>query len=79
LKDYATGWRVTGSILGEVIGFFFLNPPNPSSSTMALRWTQSLAESITRNLLKGKKREVLKANNLIAIFEPTVCNTTATC
>jgi hypothetical protein len=34
LRNYATNWKVAGSIPYEVIKFF--NLPNPSSRTMAL-------------------------------------------
>jgi hypothetical protein len=39
---------------------------------MTLRWTQPLTEMSTRNLPGGKERPALKADNLIAICEPTV-------
>jgi hypothetical protein len=48
LRQYATSRKISGSIPGEVIGFF--NWPNPSSSTMALGSTQPIAEMSTRNL-----------------------------
>jgi hypothetical protein len=44
-------WRVAVSIPDEVTGF--LNWPNPSSRTMALRSTQPLTEMSTRNLPGG--------------------------
>jgi hypothetical protein len=40
---------VASSIPDEVVGFFF-NLPNPSSSNMALVFTQPLTETSTRNL-----------------------------
>jgi hypothetical protein len=40
LRHYATSRKVTGSILDEVIGFFF-NLPNSTSLTMALCSTQN--------------------------------------
>jgi hypothetical protein len=39
---------------------------------MALGSTQSLTEMSTRNLPGGKGRQVRKANNLTAIYEPIV-------
>jgi hypothetical protein len=48
------------------------NLPNPSSRTMALRWTQSLTKMGTRNLPGGKKRSALRADNLAAICEQNV-------
>jgi hypothetical protein len=39
---------------------------------MALESTQSLTEMSTRNLLGGKWRPELKADNLAAICEPIV-------
>jgi hypothetical protein len=59
-----------GSIPDEVIGFF--NWPNPSSCAMALGSTQPLTEMSTRNLPGGKGRPAHGANNLTAIFKPTV-------
>jgi hypothetical protein len=50
----------------------FLNLPNPSSRTMALRSTQPLTEMSTRNLPGGKKWVVHRADNLAAIYEPIV-------
>jgi hypothetical protein len=52
LRDYATNWKVAGSIPDEVIGFF--NWPNISSHTMALGSTQPLTEMSTTNLPGGK-------------------------
>jgi hypothetical protein len=54
LRHCATLWKVAGSILDEVMGYF--NWPNPSSRTMALGSTQSLTEMSTRNLPGGKRR-----------------------
>jgi hypothetical protein len=48
---YVTSRKVAGSNPDEVIGFFFFNLPNPSSRTMALRWTQPLTEMSTGNIL----------------------------
>jgi hypothetical protein len=67
LKHYVTSRKVAGSIPNEVIGF--LNWLNPSSRTIALGSTQRLS---TRNLSGGKGRPASKADNLIAICEPTV-------
>jgi hypothetical protein len=59
----------TGSIPDEVIRF--LNWPNPSSCTMALRSTQHLTEMSTRNFLVVKGgRAARKADNLTAICKP---------
>jgi hypothetical protein len=52
--------------------FFFINLPNPSSRTMALRSTQPLTEMSTRNLPAGKKRPARRSDNLAAICEPNV-------
>jgi hypothetical protein len=46
--DYATGWKVAGSISDEVTGYFIWR--NPSSRTMVLGWTQHPTEMSTRNL-----------------------------
>jgi hypothetical protein len=48
------------------------NLPNPSSRTMALRSTQPLRETSTRNLPGGKKRPARRADNLAAVYEPNV-------
>jgi hypothetical protein len=52
----------------------FFNWSNPSSRTMALVSTQSLTETSTRNFPggEGKGRPARKADNLTAIYEPTV-------
>jgi hypothetical protein len=50
----------------------FFNLSNPSSHTMALGLTQPLTEISIRNLPGGKKRLVLKADNLAAICELNV-------
>jgi hypothetical protein len=50
----------------------FSNLPNPSSGTMTLGSTQPLTEMSTRNILGGKGRPARKADNLTAIYEPTV-------
>jgi hypothetical protein len=39
---------------------------------MSLGWTQPLTEMSTRNLPRGKGRQVHKADNLSAICEPIV-------
>jgi hypothetical protein len=70
LRHYATGHKVAGSILDEVIGFF--NWSNPSSRTMALGSTQPLTEMSTGNLPGGKGRPARGADNLTAICEPIV-------
>jgi hypothetical protein len=70
LRHYATSRRVAGSIPDEVTGF--LNSPNPSSHTMALRSTQPLTEMSTRNLPGGKGRPVRGADNLTTICKPIV-------
>jgi hypothetical protein len=62
--------EVAGSILSDVIEFF--NWPNPSSLTVALGSTQSLAEMSTKNLPGGEGRRARKADNLTAICEPIV-------
>jgi hypothetical protein len=67
---YATSRKVAGSIPDEVIGF--LDWPNPSSRIMALGSTQHPTEMSTRNLSGGKVWMARKADNLIAICEPTV-------
>jgi hypothetical protein len=54
----------------DVIGFF--NLLNPSSRAMGLGLTQPLTETNTRNLRMGKAWPALKADNLAAIYEPTV-------
>jgi hypothetical protein len=60
----------TGSTPDEATGFF--NWSNPSSSSMAVGSTQSLTAMSTRNLPVGKERPARKADDLIAISEPTV-------
>jgi hypothetical protein len=53
----------------------FLNWPNPSSRTIALRSTQPLTEISTRNLPGGggvKSGSRVKANNLTAICEQII-------
>jgi hypothetical protein len=49
-----------------------MNLPIPSSSTMALGFTQPLTEISTRNFPGGKERPARKADNLRAISKPTV-------
>jgi hypothetical protein len=48
------------------------NLPNPSSRTIALGLTKPLTEINTMNLLESKVRSARKADNLTAIYEPTV-------
>jgi hypothetical protein len=50
----------------------FFNWLHPSSCTMALGSAQPLTEMSTSNLLGGKGRSSRNADNLTAIFEPTV-------
>jgi hypothetical protein len=50
----------------------FFNLPNPSSRTMALGSTQAITKISTRNLPGGKVWLAHKADNLTAIYEPTV-------
>jgi hypothetical protein len=69
LRHYATGQKVTGSI-PDVIEFF--NSPNPFSCIMALGSTQPLTEISASNLPGRKWRPARKADNLSAIYEPTV-------
>jgi hypothetical protein len=47
----------------------FFNLPNPSSHTMVFGSTQPLTEMSTRNLPRGKRRPVRRADNLAAICE----------
>jgi hypothetical protein len=61
---------ITGSIPDEVDGLF--SWPNSSSRTVALGSTQPLTEMSTRNLPGSKGRPVCKADNLAAIYGPTV-------
>jgi hypothetical protein len=53
-------------------GIRFFNWLNPSSHIMALGSTELLREMSIRNLPGGKGRPARKADNLIAISEPTV-------
>jgi hypothetical protein len=69
LRHYATSRKVAGSSPEEVDIF---NLPKPSSRTIALESTQPLTEMSTRNLPGVKERSERKADNLIAICEPTV-------
>jgi hypothetical protein len=50
----------------------FFNLPNPSSRTMALGSTQPLTKMSTRKFRGDKKRQVLGADNLAAIYEPNI-------
>jgi hypothetical protein len=65
LRHYITSLKVAGSIPDAVIRFF-------NSRTMSLGSTQPLTEMSTRNLPGGKERPVCKADNLTAIYKPTV-------
>jgi hypothetical protein len=65
LGHYATSRKVVGLIPDGIIGF--LNLPNPSSRTMALRSTQPLTQMSTKNLPGDKGRPARKADNLTAI------------
>jgi hypothetical protein len=58
------------SIPDEVTGIF--NWPNPSIRTSALGSTQPLTQVSTSNIYKGKGQPASKADNLTAIYEPTV-------
>jgi hypothetical protein len=51
----------------------FFNLPNPSSRIMTLGSTQPVTEMSTRNFPGGKKRPAPRADNLAAIYEPSVC------
>jgi hypothetical protein len=51
---------------------FFFNLSNPSRSTMALGFTQTLIEWVTEDLSEGKAQPARKADNLTAICEPAV-------
>jgi hypothetical protein len=51
--------------------WIFFSLPSPSSRTMALEFTQPLAEMSTRNHPGGKERPVRKAD-LTAVREPIV-------
>jgi hypothetical protein len=71
MGHYATSRKVAGSNLDKVD---FFNLPSPFSCPMALESTKLLTEMSTRNLpgLGGKGRPARKADNLSAIYEPTV-------
>jgi len=58
----ATSRKVAGSIPNGVNGIFYWH--NPSGRTMALGSTQPLTEMSTRNIFKGERRPVRKADNL---------------
>jgi hypothetical protein len=51
---------------------WIFNLLNPSSRTMALESTQPLTEMSARNFPGSKGRLGRKADNLTAIYEPTV-------
>jgi hypothetical protein len=66
LRDYATSWKVAGSIPDEVTGFF--NTPNFSSNTINMGSTQFLAEMSTEDLPGAKGSWLAReADNLTAI------------
>jgi hypothetical protein len=67
LRYYATSRKVAGSIPDEVLEF--INWPNSSSRTMALRPTQPLRETSARNVPRRKGWPARKADNLTAICE----------
>jgi hypothetical protein len=52
--------------------WIFFNLPKPSSRTMTLVSTQPLTEMSTRNIPGMKVWPAGKADNLIAICEPTI-------
>jgi hypothetical protein len=58
------------SISSEII--VFLDLRNPSSRTVALWSTQPLTEMSTRMLREGKGQPARKADNLTAMYEPSV-------
>jgi hypothetical protein len=70
LRNYATSWKVTGSIPKKVTGFF--NWPKPSNHIMTLMLTQPLPEMTARNLPGGKGQPAHKADNPTATGEQTV-------
>jgi hypothetical protein len=51
---------------------FFVKLPNPSSCIMALESTQLLTEMSAMNRPGDKGRPARKADNLTAVYEPTV-------
>jgi hypothetical protein len=62
-----------GSILGEVIEyFFFFNFPNPSSRTMDLGFTVSNRNEYQKMFLGSKARPTREADSLTATCEPIV-------
>jgi hypothetical protein len=65
LKHYPKNRNVAGVIPDKVIRF--LIAPNPSSRTITLGPSQSLAEMNTGNLPVGKGRPARKTDNLTAI------------
>ena len=60
LRHCATSRKVAGSIPDGVNGIFH------SGRTMALGSSQSLTEMSTRNISRGYRRSVLRADNLTA-------------
>jgi hypothetical protein len=66
LRHCATNWKGAGSIPNGVIGIFHWC--NPSSCTMALRFTQPLTEMSTRNICWELRRPVHRADNLATFF-----------
>jgi hypothetical protein len=59
-------WKVPGSILDEIIGFF--NLPNASSRSIALGLTQLTQEMSTSNLPRG----LSAVSSVTAICDPIV-------
>jgi hypothetical protein len=70
LRHYATNCNVSVLITDEVTGF--LNFLNSYNNAMTMGSTQPLTEMSTRNLLGGKGRPALEADNLTETREPTV-------
>jgi hypothetical protein len=81
-----THWEARGSVVGwgttlqtgtwrvwfSMNSLDFLNLPNPSSLTMALRSIQPLTEIIIRNIPWSKWRPARKADNLMNICDMIV-------
>jgi hypothetical protein len=65
-------YKLEGRRFESRIKWTFFNSPNPSSRTMALRFTKPLTEMSTRNFPVGKKRLGRRADNLAAIYELNV-------
>jgi hypothetical protein len=62
--------RSRGQVPMRSLNFF--NLPNPSSRNMALGFTQPLTETSTRRYFGGEARQERNADNLTAIFKPSV-------